>query len=500
MSNVAEPFYIVFSSNRSNIYETSKSTSYQTKPTIASSSIVSNCSSTYETPTTLITTTNKATGTSFRTVMSGSSVLTSPTNVSSTVSGQSFSQKATSFEQGGTITSTFARKSSGKSSVYPSTNVISTVSPGASPTPLTSTSASSVKIASTSLSQLSSVAFTTTSGIVSNCSSTYETPTTLITTIYKTTGSPFSTVMPGSSVLISQIIAKSTTNVSSTVSRPKAVNPSTAVSSVVSSVAFSTPRSEQIVILDVSLTFKNKDFMEELYDKNSSPFLEMKKEVENKIEIAYKGIDNFVYAFITGFRPGSVICDGRLYFKNDSKSDILSSEKTLAKYGSSGGGFTVSKFDINAGDDDNNDGDDEIILGLDWWQIGVIIAGIVVFILIITVIVLCVSINSTGHLTNELHSNNYELYYAACMSDIFYVGNTSILVTKMSRKPYESMNINFTKFVFFSKTCCILNSLAHTVEQICPTKITKNLFRLLHGWTDVESREGGREGDVSKKL
>ena len=129
----------------------------------------------------------------------------------------------------------------------------------------------------------------------------------------------------------------------------------------------------------------------------------MKKEVENKIEIAYEGTDNFVYAIITGFRSGSVICDGLLYFKNASESDILSSKETLAKYGSSGGGFTVSKFDFNAGGDDNDDGDDEIILGLDWWQIGVIIAGIVVFILIITVIVLCVSINSTGHLTNEPH-------------------------------------------------------------------------------------------------
>ena len=419
MSNVAEPyFYIVFSSNPSTICETSKSTSYQTKPTIASSSIVSNCSSTYETPTSLISTTYKATGPSFSTVKSGSSVLTSPT--------------------------TFARKSSDKSSVYPSTNVISTVSPGTSPTPLTLTCVISVKIALTSLSQVSSVAFTTTSSIVSNCSSCYETPTTLITTICEATGPPFSTVMPGSTVLTSQI-AKSTTNVSYTVSGPKAVNPSTAVISTVSldnstipngasstsftltsvistkiastrrlspvsSVAFTTPRSEQILILDVSLTFENKEFQEELNDKNSSPFLEMKKEVENKIEIAYKGTNNFVYAIITGFRSGSVICDGRLYFKNASKSDILSSKETLAKYGSSGGGFTVSKFNFNAGgddnddgDDDNDDGDDEIILGLHWWQIGVIITGIVVFILIITVIVLCVSINSTGHLTNEPH-------------------------------------------------------------------------------------------------
>ena len=160
-----------------------------------------------------------------------------------------------------------------------------------------------------------------------------------------------------------------------------------------SSAAVTTPRTTQspILIIDVSLKFQNRFFYKELSDKNSLLFIETKKDVENEINIAYNETETFVSAIITGFRDGSLVCDGLLYFKNASKSDIPVLEKTLKK---NNGGFTVSEFDINARDDDKDESDDEIILGLDWWQIGVIIGGIVVFILIITVIVLCVSIYS----------------------------------------------------------------------------------------------------------
>lgn len=382
-SNVAEPFYIAFSSNASTIRETANSTSNQAKSATASSSIVSNCSSFHKTPTTLITLTYKSTGSSFSTVMSASSVLTSQvanstTNASFTVSRHSSSQNATGSKPSGTITNTSYNS-------YPSTTFISTVSPGYNTVTSTvsgyNSSRNNTGIKSSGAMATNTLSNKLSSGSVVNPSTAVNSTVSLDNSIMPNGASP-------TSLTLTSVIS---TKIASTRLSP------------VSPVAFTTPRSEQILILDVSLTFKNKEFQEELYDKNSSPFLEMKKEVENKIEIAYQGTDNFIYAIITGFRPGSVICDGRLYFKNASKSDIRSSKETLEKYGSSGGGFTISKFDINAGGDDNDDGDDEIILGLDWWQIGVIIAGIVAFILIITVIVLCVSIYSTGHLTNELH-------------------------------------------------------------------------------------------------
>lgn len=156
-----------------------------------------------------------------------------------------------------------------------------------------------------------------------------------------------------------------------------------------SSATVTTSSNKQILILDVSLKVTNKDFDKELYNKNSFQFIEMKNYVEDKITSAYNETDNFLSVTITGFRSGSIVCDGRLYFKNASKSDIPNFNKILSEFGARNG-FTVSKFVVNSADDDEDD--DEVILGLDWWQIGIIIAGIVVFILIITVVVLCVSI------------------------------------------------------------------------------------------------------------
>ena len=158
---------------------------------------------------------------------------------------------------------------------------------------------------------------------------------------------------------------------------------------LMSSAAVTTPNSKRILIFGVSLTFGNEDFDEELYNKRSLRFIKKRKEVEDEIKNAYKDTDSFVSVTIIGFRRGSIVCDARLYFDNVSTSDISDLNTTLSEYGASNG-FTVSEFVINAPDDDNDD-DDEVILGLDWWQIGVIIAGILVFILTITVIVLCVS-------------------------------------------------------------------------------------------------------------
>jgi hypothetical protein len=154
-----------------------------------------------------------------------------------------------------------------------------------------------------------------------------------------------------------------------------------------SSKAATTPRTKEILIIDVSLTFANRIFHEDLFNKQSLKFLQMKQDVEMQINIAYNiNTPGFISVTITGFRPGSIVSEGRLYFANSSNNDVTLLEKTLSDYGTATGEFEVSEFDEAANDrDDDND-------ELDWWQIGVIIAGVVVFFLLLTVIVLCVSI------------------------------------------------------------------------------------------------------------
>ena len=156
-----------------------------------------------------------------------------------------------------------------------------------------------------------------------------------------------------------------------------------------------TPRNVEPLVIEVSLKFGKWVFHEDLNNQESLRFLETKKEVEGIITSAYKDTDNFISVTITGFRHGSIVSDGRLYFENSSDNDIAGFNKTLSDYGKNYGNFTVSnlKRPIDNGDnDDDDDDDDDVILGLNWWQIGLIIAAFVALVLLITVIVLCVSI------------------------------------------------------------------------------------------------------------
>jgi hypothetical protein len=160
-----------------------------------------------------------------------------------------------------------------------------------------------------------------------------------------------------------------------------------------SSKAATTPTTTEPLIIEVSLTFVNRTFHEDLLNKQSLKFLEMKQEVELQIKIAYMNTKGFISVTISDFRRGSIVSVGRLYFANSSNKDVLQLKKTLSDYGTTTGEFTVSEFDEATGDDDDDDDDDDgVLFGLDWWQIGIIIAGVVVFILLITVVVLCVSI------------------------------------------------------------------------------------------------------------
>jgi hypothetical protein len=134
-----------------------------------------------------------------------------------------------------------------------------------------------------------------------------------------------------------------------------------------------------------------KEFHPDLYNKKSLKFFELEIEVKNEIILAYKETEKLISVTILGFRPGSIICDSRLYFENSTKQDTPSLKETLLEYGKNTSKFEVSNFEEVAGNNDDDD-DDDIILGLDWWQIGLVIAGVVIFILLITVIVLCVSV------------------------------------------------------------------------------------------------------------
>jgi hypothetical protein len=156
-----------------------------------------------------------------------------------------------------------------------------------------------------------------------------------------------------------------------------------------------TPSSRNPLVLDVTLKLKNEVFHDDLYNKESLRFLQMKNEVEMEVEIAYEKTKNFLSVTITGFRPGSIVCEGRLYFANATDQDVQNLRETLSDYGTNNKSFEVSKFENAAddGDDDNDDvGDDnEVVLGLNLLQIGAIIAGVVVLILVIIIIVLWVS-------------------------------------------------------------------------------------------------------------
>jgi hypothetical protein len=171
----------------------------------------------------------------------------------------------------------------------------------------------------------------------------------------------------------------------------QSVIPSRSTAQPISSKVAPTPRTKEALTIEISLTFVNRKFHEDLFNKGSLIFLEMKQEVELKIKIAYSNTKGFISVTISGFRPGSIVSEGRLYFANSSNKDVSLLKKTLSDYGTGSGGFMVSGFEEAAGDGDDDD-DDEVILGLNWWQIGVIISGVVVFILLVTVVVLCVSV------------------------------------------------------------------------------------------------------------
>ena len=151
------------------------------------------------------------------------------------------------------------------------------------------------------------------------------------------------------------------------------------------------------LILNVILKF-NETFHYDLYNQSSTKFIEMKNEVETEIENAYNKITSFLSVTIVGFRAGSIVCDSRLLFSNLSNQNVSSLKTILTEYAKQSGKFQVSKFE-NADDSgkDGDDGDDcvdgdDVILGLNWWQVGLVIAGVVIFVLLIAIIVLCVSV------------------------------------------------------------------------------------------------------------
>ena len=153
------------------------------------------------------------------------------------------------------------------------------------------------------------------------------------------------------------------------------------------------------LILNVILKF-NEMFHYDLYNRSSTKFIEMKNEVETEIENAYNKITSFLSVTIIGFRAGSIVCDSRLLFSNSSDQNVSSLKTILTEYAKRSGKFEVSKFenaddsgkDGDDGDDCDDGDDDDVILGLNWWQVGLVIAGVVIFALLIAIIVLCVSV------------------------------------------------------------------------------------------------------------
>ena len=86
-----------------------------------------------------------------------------------------------------------------------------------------------------------------------------------------------------------------------------------------------------------------------------------------------------------------MISTGTAYFNSSINSNISTLKQTLDDYGASSKKFNLLELKEKDGGDGADEDDDDVILGLTWWQIGVIIAGIVAFILLIAVICLCVS-------------------------------------------------------------------------------------------------------------
>ena len=116
----------------------------------------------------------------------------------------------------------------------------------------------------------------------------------------------------------------------------------------------------------------------------------MKNEVEIKIKIAYNKTKTFISVTITGFRPGSIISEGRLFFANSSNEDVPALKETLLNYGTHTGKFQVSKFEEAAAGNEVDGNDDD---GVNWWRIGVIISGVAVVFLLMVTIVLWVSVS-----------------------------------------------------------------------------------------------------------
>ena len=154
-----------------------------------------------------------------------------------------------------------------------------------------------------------------------------------------------------------------------------------------------TIRVNEVLIIQASLSFTEESFDNELKNEHSLKFITMKNRVVENIKTAYKKTGKLLSVAIISFKPGSIVCVARLYFRNSTSSDLPNLKNILEKYGKSTRKFEVSAFKSYDGSDiDDKDDNDEVILGLNWWQIGVVLAGIVVFILLIIIIVLCVSI------------------------------------------------------------------------------------------------------------
>ena len=176
------------------------------------------------------------------------------------------------------------------------------------------------------------------------------------------------------------------------------------LSQPMSSMAGTTESNQKLLVLEASLTYTEKVFDVELYHRQSSKFLKMKNDVEKDIKTAYNQSNTLLSVTVIAFKPGSIVCDALLYFQNSTSGDISYFKQILMTYGINTGKFKVSEFKSYTENDEDDD-DDEVIFGLDWWQIGLIIAGVVAFILLITIIALCVSISiySLLFLCNHLY-------------------------------------------------------------------------------------------------
>ena len=170
-----------------------------------------------------------------------------------------------------------------------------------------------------------------------------------------------------------------------------------------------TKEEREPLIIAFAIILLEETFTGNLENEESLAYSRMQSNVLTLIKTAYQNNSEFVSVSVLGFyqdeETENVRCDGRVYF-NSSVSSITELRRILSTYAEKND-FSVVKFQKTSKPSKNDD-DDSVILGLNWWQIGVIIAGLITLFLLIAMLVLYVSTTKfifNCEIARFLHSN-----------------------------------------------------------------------------------------------